>query len=192
MPGRCVLDHPAILCLPSPGLPSFEPPTARSPRGRVILSVLAAGGAGAFFLVIAMFKRGGVGIGDVKRAAMTEAFLRGPAIAVVLPVAFVVGGRLLFDRGEEVFAERRTPLSSVPPKRAMSPRFWPAISYTVVSRILINSEQLSWKDFVWMLFVAWHRSCSRLCEQGAGHPHKRSHASRHRASHGRPCGLYAH
>lgn len=61
------------------------------PQGRLVPSLLAAAGAGAFFLLIAMVSRGGMGGGDIKLAAMMGAFLGWPAIAVALLLAFTIG-----------------------------------------------------------------------------------------------------
>jgi leader peptidase (prepilin peptidase)/N-methyltransferase len=60
-------------------------------EGRVVPSVLAALGAGAFFLLVAIVSRGGMGGGDIKLAAMMGAFLSWPAIAVALLLAFTLG-----------------------------------------------------------------------------------------------------
>ncbi len=60
-------------------------------QGRVVPSVLAALGAGAFFLLVAIVSRGGMGGGDIKLAAMMGAFLSWPAIAVALLLAFTLG-----------------------------------------------------------------------------------------------------
>lgn len=61
------------------------------PQSRIVSSVLAAAGAGAFFLIVAMASRGGMGGGDIKLAAMMGSFLGWPAIAVALLFAFVLG-----------------------------------------------------------------------------------------------------
>lgn len=61
------------------------------PQGRVGPALLAAAGAGAFFLLVAIVSRGGMGGGDIKLAAMMGAFLRWPAIAVALLLAFTLG-----------------------------------------------------------------------------------------------------
>ncbi len=61
------------------------------PQGRLVPSLLAAAGAGAFFLLIAVLSRGGMGGGDIKLAAMMGAFLRWPDIAVALLLAFTIG-----------------------------------------------------------------------------------------------------
>jgi len=61
------------------------------PQGRFVSSLLAAAGAGAFFLIVAMASRGGMGGGDIKLAAVMGAFLSWPAIAVALLFAFVLG-----------------------------------------------------------------------------------------------------
>lgn len=60
-------------------------------QGRFADALLAAAGAGAFFLIIAVVSRGGMGGGDVKLAAMMGAFLGWPAIAVALLLAFTLG-----------------------------------------------------------------------------------------------------
>jgi leader peptidase (prepilin peptidase)/N-methyltransferase len=61
------------------------------PQGRVLDALLTAAGAGAFFLLIAVISRGGMGGGDIKLAAMMGAFLGWPAIAFALLVAFTTG-----------------------------------------------------------------------------------------------------
>jgi leader peptidase (prepilin peptidase)/N-methyltransferase len=61
------------------------------PQGRVLPSVLSALGASAFFLLIAILSRGGMGGGDIKLAAMMGAFLSWPAVAVALLLAFTGG-----------------------------------------------------------------------------------------------------
>ncbi len=60
-------------------------------QGRIVPAVVAAAGAGAFFLLIALVSRGGMGGGDIKLAAMMGAFLGWPGIAVGLLVGFLVG-----------------------------------------------------------------------------------------------------
>ncbi|HEU4797732.1 MAG TPA: prepilin peptidase [bacterium] len=64
------------------------------PEGRVLDAVLTAAGAGAFFLLIALVSRGGMGGGDIKLAAMMGAFLGWPAIAFALLVAFTTGASI--------------------------------------------------------------------------------------------------
>ncbi len=61
------------------------------PQGRLVASLLAAAGAGAFFLLVAILSRGGMGGGDIKLAAMMGAFLSWPAITVALLLAFTIG-----------------------------------------------------------------------------------------------------
>lgn len=61
------------------------------PQGRILDALLTAAGAGAFFLLIALVSRGGMGGGDIKLAAMMGAFLGWPAIAFALLVAFTTG-----------------------------------------------------------------------------------------------------
>ncbi len=61
------------------------------PQERLVASLLAAVGAGAFFLLVAVISRGGMGGGDIKLAAMMGAFLGWPAIAVALLLAFTIG-----------------------------------------------------------------------------------------------------
>ncbi len=61
------------------------------PQGRTVPAVLSALGASAFFLLIAIFSRGGMGGGDIKLAAMMGAFLSWPAVAVALLLAFTLG-----------------------------------------------------------------------------------------------------
>lgn len=61
------------------------------PQGRFPDALFAAAGAGAFFLLIAIVSRGGMGGGDIKLAAMMGAFLGWPAIVVALLLAFTLG-----------------------------------------------------------------------------------------------------
>ncbi len=61
------------------------------PQDRFVDALLTAAGAGAFFLLIAIVSRGGMGGGDIKLAAMMGAFLGWPAIAVALLLAFTLG-----------------------------------------------------------------------------------------------------
>lgn len=61
------------------------------PQGRTLDALLTAAGAGAFFLLIALVSRGGMGGGDIKLAAMMGAFLGWPAIVFALLVAFTTG-----------------------------------------------------------------------------------------------------
>jgi leader peptidase (prepilin peptidase)/N-methyltransferase len=61
------------------------------PQGRFADALFAAAGAGAFFLLIAIVSRGGMGGGDIKLAALMGAFLGWPAIAVALFIAFMLG-----------------------------------------------------------------------------------------------------
>jgi len=60
-------------------------------EGRFADAALTALGAGAFFLLIAVVSRGGMGGGDIKLAAVMGAFLGWPAIAFALLVAFTAG-----------------------------------------------------------------------------------------------------
>lgn len=59
--------------------------------GALVSSVLAAAGAGAVFLLIAIASRGGMGGGDIKLAAMIGAFLGAPAVIVALFLAVALG-----------------------------------------------------------------------------------------------------
>ncbi len=59
--------------------------------GNLVPSLLAAAGAGAVFLLIAMLSRGGMGGGDIKLAAMIGAFLGPPAVIVALFLAVAIG-----------------------------------------------------------------------------------------------------
>jgi leader peptidase (prepilin peptidase)/N-methyltransferase len=59
--------------------------------GRLINAAIAAAGAGAVFLAIALISRGGMGGGDVKLAAMLGAFLGWPDAAVAILLAFIGG-----------------------------------------------------------------------------------------------------
>ena len=61
------------------------------PQARFVDALFAAAGAGAFFLLIAIVSRGGMGGGDIKLAAMMGAFLGWPQIAVALLFAFTLG-----------------------------------------------------------------------------------------------------
>jgi leader peptidase (prepilin peptidase)/N-methyltransferase len=61
------------------------------PQGRIVDALLTAAAAGAFFLLIAIVSRGGMGGGDIKLAAMMGAFLGWPAITVALLTAFTGG-----------------------------------------------------------------------------------------------------
>ena len=72
------------------------------PQGRLLDASLTAAGAGAFFLLIAVASRGGMGGGDIKLAAMIGAFLGYPATVFALLVAFTTGavaGLLLIATG---------------------------------------------------------------------------------------------
>jgi len=60
-------------------------------QGRFLDGILAAVGAGAFFLLVAIVSRGGMGGGDVKLAAMMGAFLGWPSIVVAMLIAFTSG-----------------------------------------------------------------------------------------------------
>ncbi len=59
--------------------------------GGLIPALLAAVGAGAVFLLIAVVSRGGMGGGDIKLAAMIGAFLGPAAAAVALFLAVAIG-----------------------------------------------------------------------------------------------------
>lgn len=57
-----------------------------------LIRVAAALGAGAFFFLIAVASRGGMGGGDIKLAAVMGAFLGWPLIATALFMSFMLGG----------------------------------------------------------------------------------------------------
>lgn len=59
--------------------------------GRLLDGILTAAGAGAFFFLIALVSRGGMGGGDIKLAAMMGAFLGWPSVVVALLIAFAGG-----------------------------------------------------------------------------------------------------
>lgn len=60
--------------------------------GRLINASGASIGAGAFFLLVILASRGGMGLGDAKLGAMMGAFLGWPLVAVALFISFVLGG----------------------------------------------------------------------------------------------------
>ncbi len=56
------------------------------------MSLLAGGGAGVVFLLIAVISRGGMGGGDIKLAAVMGHFLGWPVIAAAMFISFTLGG----------------------------------------------------------------------------------------------------
>jgi leader peptidase (prepilin peptidase)/N-methyltransferase len=61
--------------------------------GRLVPALVAGAGAAALILLIVVASRGGMGVGDVKLAALIGVFLASPALAAVaLFLAFVCGG----------------------------------------------------------------------------------------------------
>ncbi|MDR7540572.1 MAG: prepilin peptidase [Armatimonadota bacterium] len=102
-------------------------------QGRIVPAVVAAAGAGAFFLLIALVSRGGMGGGDIKLAAMMGAFLGWPAIAVGLLVGFLVGaaaGLVLMA------ARKRSRKDPIP--------FGPALAVGGVVALLAGDVLLRW------------------------------------------------
>jgi leader peptidase (prepilin peptidase)/N-methyltransferase len=61
-------------------------------QGRLVPSALAAVGGAGLITVIVIASRGGMGIGDIKLAALLGAFLGWPGIAVALFAGFMIGG----------------------------------------------------------------------------------------------------
>lgn len=57
-----------------------------------LVRLAAAVGAGAFFFLIAVASRGGMGGGDIKLAAVMGVFLGWPLIATALFISFMLGG----------------------------------------------------------------------------------------------------
>ncbi len=102
-------------------------------QGTLVPAVLSAAGAGAFFLLVALVSRGGMGGGDIKLAAMMGAFLGWPGVAVGLLVAFVVGaaaGLALIAAG------RRSRKDAIP--------FGPALAAGGVVALLAGDVLLRW------------------------------------------------
>jgi len=102
-------------------------------RGRLLESLLAALGAGAFFLLVAIVSRGGMGGGDVKLAAMMGAFLGWPSIVVALLIAFTSGatvGVLLIASG------RRTRKDPIP--------FGPALALGGMVALFFAAPLVDW------------------------------------------------
>jgi len=140
-----------------------------------------SGENGAFFLFIAM------AAANVKRRDDRGLFDL-PAIAMALRRVFMVGTGLLLIPGEEAFAEE-----TYSPNPFMNAGSLAALfAADILIRRSLGSRKIQAtfaKDIVSRVFVAWHRSCSRLCTERAGHAHKRFHASQRRASQERPRGL---
>jgi leader peptidase (prepilin peptidase)/N-methyltransferase len=102
-------------------------------QGRFVDGVLAAAGAGVFFLLVAIISRGGMGGGDIKLAAMMGAFLGWPAIAVALLLAFTSGaavGVLLIASG------RRTRKDPIP--------FGPALAVGGMFALFFGASLVDW------------------------------------------------
>jgi leader peptidase (prepilin peptidase)/N-methyltransferase len=102
-------------------------------QGRFVEGVLAAVGAGLFFLLVAILSRGGMGGGDIKLAAMMGAFLGWPAIAVALLLAFTGGaavGVLLIASG------RRTRKDPIP--------FGPALAVGGMIALFFGASIVDW------------------------------------------------
>jgi len=102
-------------------------------QGRFLDGLLAAVGAGAFFLLVAIVSRGGMGGGDVKLAAMMGAFLGWPSIAVAMLIAFTSGatvGVLLIASG------RRTRKDPIP--------FGPALAVGGVLALFVALPLVDW------------------------------------------------
>lgn len=102
-------------------------------QGRFVDGFLAAAGAGAFFLLVAIVSRGGMGGGDVKLAAMMGAFLGWPAIVVAMLIAFTSGatvGVLLIASG------RRTRKDPIP--------FGPALAVGGVLALFFALPLVDW------------------------------------------------
>lgn len=96
-------------------------------------SLAAALGAGAFFFVIAVASRGGMGGGDIKLAAMMGAFLGWPATLVAVLSAFVLGaaaGLALIAAG------RRSRKDAIP--------FGPALAVGGMVALLAGDVLLRW------------------------------------------------
>jgi leader peptidase (prepilin peptidase)/N-methyltransferase len=102
-------------------------------QGKIVPAVLAAAGAGAFFLLVAVASRGGMGGGDVKLAAMMGAFLGWPGIAVGLLGGFIVGavaGLVLIAAG------KRSRTDAIP--------FGPALAVGGVVALLAGDVLVRW------------------------------------------------
>lgn len=102
-------------------------------QGRFGDALFAAAGAGAFFLLIAIVSRGGMGGGDIKLAAMMGAFLGWPRVAVGLLFAFVLGaaaGLLL------IALKRRSRKDPIP--------FGPALALGGVIALLWGQAIVAW------------------------------------------------
>ena len=103
------------------------------PQERFGNALLTAAGAGAFFLLIAIISRGGMGGGDIKLAAMMGAFLGWPAVAVALLLAFTLGavvGLLLMGLG------RRSRKDPIP--------FGPALAVGAVLALFGAEDLIRW------------------------------------------------
>jgi len=103
------------------------------PQDRIGNALLTAAGAGAFFLLIAIISRGGMGGGDIKLAAMMGAFLGWPAVAVALLLAFTLGavvGLLLMGLG------RRSRKDPIP--------FGPALAVGAVLALFGAEDLIRW------------------------------------------------
>lgn len=102
-------------------------------QGRLVDGLLAAVGAGAFFLLVAILSRGGMGGGDVKLAAMMGAFLGWPSIVVAMLIAFTGGatvGVLLIASG------RRTRKDPIP--------FGPALAVGGIIALFFAGPIIDW------------------------------------------------
>ena len=103
------------------------------PQDRIGNALLTAAGAGAFFLLIAIISRGGMGGGDIKLAAMMGAFLGWRAVAVALLLAFTLGavvGLLLMGLG------RRSRKDPIP--------FGPALAVGAVLALFGAEDLIRW------------------------------------------------
>ena len=103
------------------------------PQERFGNALLTAAGAGAFFLLIAIISRGGMGGGDIKLAAMMGAFLGWRAVAVALLLAFTLGavvGLLLMGLG------RRSRKDPIP--------FGPALAVGAVLALFGAEDLIRW------------------------------------------------
>ncbi|MDI6772191.1 MAG: prepilin peptidase, partial [bacterium] len=85
------LDHQLILDrLTYPGIAAGLLLSAI--QGRGVVALLATAGAGALIAAIVILSRGGMGVGDIKLAALIGAFLGWPGVAVALFLGFMAGG----------------------------------------------------------------------------------------------------